>query len=319
MRIAYLIMTHNTPHHLPRLIDALAHEAACFFIHLDAKSSFHPYAGMASDRVRFINERRDVQWGDYSQVKAALALLREALQSSEEFQRFVLLSGADYPLRSASFIHRFFTSHRKHEFMNVVPMPSAEANKPLERLTLFHIRRTRSLPGFWFRRILMACRLISRHRDYAHALQGRRPFGGSAWWALTRDACSFILNTAQREIHMMNFFKNTRNPDEMMFHTILANSPFRAKIVGNLTYADWRKGGPHPAVLSERHLDLFRRMVSPEHDLKLRQPEVLFARKFPDDSEHLVKKIRETVIGPADEAAIFPFPRKIRRPHALRQ
>jgi len=80
--------------------------------------------------VRFTPERDEVWWGDYSQVEATLMLLRTALEDPQHFDRFVLLSGADYPLRSTAAVERFFESHPQNEFVNVVEMPNDEAGKP---------------------------------------------------------------------------------------------------------------------------------------------------------------------------------------------
>ena len=85
MKIAYLILAHNTPNHLRRLISALSTPSCAFFIHLDQKSSMEPFAGLAADNVHFTRERVPVYWGDFSQVEAILVLLRDAFADPRGF------------------------------------------------------------------------------------------------------------------------------------------------------------------------------------------------------------------------------------------
>ncbi len=132
--------------------------------------------------------------------------------------------------------------------------------------------------------------LIPRTRDHTKHLPNLIPYGGSTWWALSRDAVAYILQFVQDRPRVVNFFKNTLIPDEAFFQTILGNSPFKPRITGNLTYTDWTAGGSSPSIISEKHLELF---ASPSFsaDDSFGPREVLFARKFPDDSERLVSTL----------------------------
>jgi hypothetical protein len=77
-------------------------------------------------------------------------------------------------------------------------------------------------------------------------------------------------------------------PDEAFFQTILGNSYFKPNITGNLTYTDWSAGGPSPANISQKHLDVFKDASSLSADDVFGHREILFARKFTNDSERLV-------------------------------
>jgi len=123
MKIAYLILAHNTPRHLSRLVAALSSESSGFFIHLDRKSNEEDFRNIEGPGVHLAEERVAVYWGDFSQVEATLLILRAALADPRDFDRFVLLSGSDYPLRSASFIEQFFARNADKEFINLVTMP----------------------------------------------------------------------------------------------------------------------------------------------------------------------------------------------------
>ncbi|MEO8170797.1 MAG: beta-1,6-N-acetylglucosaminyltransferase, partial [Oxalobacteraceae bacterium] len=120
MKIAYLILAHDNPEHLQRLITALSSSSSSFYIHIDKKSNIAPFLSIKGNHIHLTYERASVYWGDFSQVDAILILLRAAVADGCHFDRFVLLSGADYPLRSAASIGQFFESNRDREFMNLV-------------------------------------------------------------------------------------------------------------------------------------------------------------------------------------------------------
>ena len=295
MKIAYLILVHNTPKHLQRLITALSSGSSSFFIHLDKKSNIDDFLGIKGNNVHFTRKRVPVFWGDFSIVEATLILLRTALADRCNFGRFVLLSGADYPLRSASYIEQFFENNPNKEFINLVAMPSEVAGKPISRLTTYKLRPGDRTISKVIRKVLMQVGVLPRKRDYKTYLGDLAPYGGSAWWALSREACDFILTFVKNEIQVVDFFKNTICSDESFFQTILGNSHFRSRIVRNLTYADWSAGESSPAYITEKHLTFFQSTSSFTPDGVFGGGEMLFARKFSDESEDLVAKLENKI------------------------
>ena len=79
----------------------------------------------------FCRSRVRVHWGDYSVVEATLRLIREALRRPEGYDRLVLLSGADYPIRPLEDLRDHLAAHPEDEFINLVPMPDAEVDKSM--------------------------------------------------------------------------------------------------------------------------------------------------------------------------------------------
>src|ERR1700675_1195653 len=100
MKIAYLILTHNQPFHLRRLIDSLTYKENRFYIHVDKRASMSQFDTITSTRAHFIQDRVPCAWADYSLVQATLNLMRSALRSEHEFDYLILLSGVCYPLKS---------------------------------------------------------------------------------------------------------------------------------------------------------------------------------------------------------------------------
>src|SRR5262249_59211657 len=135
MRVAYLVLAHANPRHFARLVRALQTSRARMFVHIDAKSDLRLFAQSSTSRgfVRFSSNRVDARWGSFSLVQASLNLLTEAHHGLDEIDYFVLLSGADYPLRSARYIKAFLEEHRGMQFMNLVKLPCIELNESMSR------------------------------------------------------------------------------------------------------------------------------------------------------------------------------------------
>ncbi|MDH2207311.1 MULTISPECIES: beta-1,6-N-acetylglucosaminyltransferase [unclassified Empedobacter] len=73
----YLIQAHQYPHQLLRMINSLQDTDVVFYIHIDIKSDLNLFTSVIkSDNVFFIKDRVDCIWGDFSQVKATLNLLK---------------------------------------------------------------------------------------------------------------------------------------------------------------------------------------------------------------------------------------------------
>jgi Core-2/I-Branching enzyme len=283
VKIAYLILAHDNPAHLRRLTTALSSNNSSIFIHIDRKSDVNDFAGGAD--IHFSRERIPVYWGDFSQIEAALVLLRMAFADARHFDYFVLLSGADYPLQTAVNIECFFTRNAGDEFIGVEPMPSGL----LHRLSIY-----RPCPSdHWLTRFpaKLARELgIKLRRDYEACLGELAPYYGSQWWALSRGACAYIQDFVAAKPRLFEFFKHTRCPDESLLHTILGNSRFKERIRASLTYTDWGRGGSSPALLTEKHIADLRSKSLALAD-RYREGDVLFARKFCDSSGGLVAEI----------------------------
>jgi hypothetical protein len=297
MRVAYLVLAHANPRHFARLVGALKTSGACVFAHIDAKSDLRPFApsSLSPGFVRFSTNRVDARWGGFSLFQASLNLLTEALQSHDKFEYFLLLSGADYPLRSARYIDAFLEQHNGMQFMNLVKLPCIELNKPMSRLTTYRFEHS-SLPGRLM--VTKVGRLLSRGhllptitRDPVRHLGDLTPFAGSQWWALTRDACEHVVAFVHARPRVMRFFRHVIVPDELVFQTILGNSPFRGMIRRGVTYTDWADGGSSPCLIDMQHVRQFETVNEVRGSGPYGEGELLFARKFTDASEAVVQRI----------------------------
>ena len=290
MKIAYLILAHANPRHLKRMVETLSCEDCSFFIHIDRKVDINAFSAISGPNVSFIKNRLTISWAEYSLVEATLLLIREALASPSRPEYLVLLSGSDFPLRTKEYIHRFFEDHRGCEFIGIVKIPSREAGIKLSHINVLHIPVERPLLRFIVR---VFAKFGFARLDYRSELRSMEPFGGSQWWALSSEACRYVIDFARDHPEICRFFSKTSAPDETFFHTVLGNSELRSSITRNLMYEDWQAGTPHPNPIGESHLAYFRGRDKVLADDVFGAGELLFARKLSDETLLISQQLAE--------------------------
>lgn len=281
-KIAFLVAAHDRPAHLSRLLSALCHPAAHVFLHINAKSDLALPDLQSRENITLCEEQVEVHWGGFSQVEATLALMRCAAVT-RDYTHFVFISGSDYPLRPISEILQFFALHRDSVFLHADQMPVH--HKPISRLKYYHSQPSDpALTRHWYR---IARRVLKPlvTRDFYSALRGRKPYGGTCWWAMPADLIAHILKTIDNDPEFLNFFRNTHCPDEMIFQILVMNSHFGAQKRDTLSWTDWSRGGAHPATVTAEHISKLKELGT--------RHEYLFARKFPNDSAALVADLTE--------------------------
>lgn len=322
MKIAYLTLTHKNPELLKRKIEFLSSEDCAFFIHVDKKHDIDRFSSIKGRNIFFSEKRIPVYWAEYSMLDAMLILLRQALAGPQKFDYFVLSTGTDYPLRSKEYIHDFFSKNKGREFISAVKMTNHDGCLTINQINTLRIPSSKP-----FQRVVT--RIVNQsglvRRDYRKHLGKLEPFSGNTGWALTRDACLYILDFVRKNRSICRYFGTTFTPDEMMFHTILGNSIFKPRMSRHLTFEDWgdqaellqgsgarywltrrlsNKYG-HPAWLNRDHIAFFAKKEKVVIDDVFGCGEVLFARKFSDNSLDLVQLI-EDLIRQREEHEVAP-------------
>ena len=277
--LAYLILEHKSPRQLSRLIEALQHPKAAFFVHLDAKAEPGQFRYMtrAHDNVHFLDKRlrQFITWGGWNMVQAELHLTRAALDAGAE--SLLLLSGTDYPVWSNRKLVEFFLSaERSHIEHFPLPCPFWDLGG-LNRIRQYWLsddpirikqrlyRRTlgRLWQPFWHLVIRRFANLgfklgyeLGLRRSYPKDLA---PYAGSQWWALTRAGAEAVMELCRARPRVVRFYRHSHIPDEGFFQTALLNSPQREAVVNdNLRYLEWDSGFS-PRFLEHGDLDVILR------------------------------------------------------------
>jgi hypothetical protein len=288
MKIAYLVSAYKNPILVKKTVEYLSCEDVAFFIHIDAKFPIAPFTSLRGKNVFFIDKRMPVYWAEFSFVEAQMLLIRQALAAPEHYDYFVLLGGSEFPLRSGRYIHDYIEKNRGREFITVVKVPAP--GKPLARTNTLRFPSTRPVLRFLFRAL---AKTGLAQRDYRKYLGDLEAYSGNTWWALSREACEYIVEFSKCRPELFKFYENTHVPDESVFHTILGNSPLKSRIWRNLLFEEWPQEGTrhHPNLLTAEHVDYFESHDAiPARDLH-GPGEMLFARKFSDDNLALVGRV----------------------------
>lgn len=118
LKIAYICLCHIDPEFVARTAKTLRYKEDGFFIHVDNKTDAGPFFAACDglDNVHFVENRVDNFWGGYNSIIATMRTIQLAL-SVDNYDRFILLQGQDYPLYSPMEIHGFLKSTVKLNFV----------------------------------------------------------------------------------------------------------------------------------------------------------------------------------------------------------
>ena len=259
MRLAYVISAYKNLDQLARLVRRLHTDETNVVVHVDKKTDDQAYSMLVTalgdlPSVHLL-ERHTCHWGGFGHVRATLKGIRELKQRDVDFDYLILLTGQDYPIKSNAFIDRFFHKHRGRSFMLYDSLPTEwwSPRGGLGRIEYRHLR-------FYGHHVRLPLK-----RPFP---KGLKPYGGGAYWCLSREAVEYVSRFTSERADVVAFFKHVDVPDEIFFQTVLINSEMRESVVNDhLRYIDWTRG-VRPAVLEVRDFE------------RLRESPKLFARKF---------------------------------------
>lgn len=275
MRVAYLIQAHDNYKHLQRLIDALNDGNCAFYIHIDKKAAIPELKG---NNIFFIQNRVNVHWAGFSQVKASLYLMQTAVKKSYDY--YALISGADYPIKPIAYLYKLLETGG--EYIDITKGYNRYAPKSrysFYYFTDYYNRRNKKLTGT---KIFMQLQQMLRKLRVRKAIPFQIYFGAS-WFVLSNTCIQYILDVVEKNKKLSSFFKFALSPDEAFFQTIIGNSHFLKHTKHLLTYTDWGVD-PGPAIISKEHVALLKK-----------EPYKFFARKFSDASTPVIELIEKEI------------------------
>lgn len=240
MKIAYLVLCHLDPNHIARLVKKVTKGTTNMaFIHVDKKSDILPFLDAMGTwpQAHFLEKRTSVYWGGYSSVVATIDLMKTAL-SYGDFDRFVILQGLDYPIKSNREIADFFTENKTTEFIRAQNLSTDPSKKKIYKYYLFHFLDKKHLfPYNLLHKInsvfIKLGWIPHLKRNYVVDQHGRKMdiYQGCAHFGLTRDAVDYVVRFHEANPKFNKYFERVYAVDEAYFHTILYNSPFLSATV----------------------------------------------------------------------------------------
>lgn len=312
MKLAYIILVHRDPVLFGRLVARLnVPGITSFVVHIDKKvADVSPYQGQVKGISDvYYTERVNGCWGGYSLVQATLNAIQTLVETKIEYDYAIMMSGQDYPLKSNGYIHDFFKYADGLQFMEAFS-PSTGTKvwqKDLfgSRLEDYYYRTVDGRSWYRYDGFSRYWRCEDARSDKSEsawipcadpgnglfdaedckgARRNRRPafiqewWGGSQWWALTREAVEYIHKTVGEDNGYIRFHQYTFIPDENFFQSLILNSKaFGKRVINNrLRFVDFSDPDPRnmPRTFGEDYLPELIEFCTMEY------PKYLFARKF---------------------------------------
>ena len=259
MRFGFALVTHENPAQVLDLAVALRAmfpdcAIAChhdFSRTPDLQTAHFPDVHFVQDFVR-------TSWGHSSVIDAAVKAFRMLLAAQDPPDWFYLLSGADYPVKSARQMQVDLASSRDNVFLHHVPADADSTNAQWNQLT---------------------CRRYYR-KSAPHFPEKWRCFAGEHWFTADQKAIRHLLDVYDNHSALLLHYKQLEIdgmaiiPEESYYHTVFCNALELSVANDCLRYIDWTGCDLHPRTLT--HHDLNSMLSSNAH----------FARKFDRASGH---------------------------------
>jgi len=255
MRHAFLIIAHNNFWQLKQLIRLLDSELHDIYVHIDKRcKNFDKdkFSNITSRSRLFIFQEHKVYWGGFSQVEVELFLLGKAYDNHYDY--YHIISGADLPIKTNSYIDSFFEKNNGLEFIDFDD-EKLNADPEISRRTrIYHLLQNlrRISPNkhlnnafIFCERVLLLIQIILRV-DRTKKLDWTIKYG-SQWVSITDGLVKEILS---KKAKIRSVFKYTNCADELFIQTVAYNSDFRHKIykgstrevMNNMRIVDWKRG-----------------------------------------------------------------------------
>ena len=272
---AYLVMAHNRPDQVLRLLHTLraGSPQALLLLHYDSKEPLPDPARLEALGVQLVEPRVAVHWGGVPLLDAMLRGIGVALERFD-FVWLSVISGQDYPLRPLCVIENELRESTYDAFVKAAPAGSYRARYhsrfwPLPRFHYHHRIPTRLRS--WLTR--------TRHRlnemqSLIRIEGGPRAtplqigifwptFGsnftcykGSDWFTLSRRAAEYLLDFGHNHPQVLAHYRRTFVPSESYFQTVLWNARQLKLSEDYRRFIVWEQSSlAHPVTLTMRHLE----------------------------------------------------------------
>lgn len=294
MEKAYLIMAHKAPQQLYRLVSRLNDGASEFFIHIDKKVDITPFEILKEfGNIVHFTERFDATWGGLGTIMPYLSGMKAIKNASRKFDRALLLSGQDYPIKSNEEINEFFQNSPHSVFVDYFPIPNFKKWPGQNRGGLYRVDKyyfgTKWYQFFCSKTLNLLSSFIPFLRRKMP--NGMKPYTGQTWWNLDMYAIEYILDYHEKHPEYLHFHRNTFVADELFVPMIIGNSKDQ-RLLSSIENSEkrftiWEKANSaHPKIL--RSSDISAIKASGD----------LFARKFDAAvDEEILDLIDDQILG----------------------
>ncbi|AVH71446.1 beta-1,6-N-acetylglucosaminyltransferase [Nostoc sp. 'Lobaria pulmonaria (5183) cyanobiont'] len=284
--IGFILLTHTKPLQIYRLINKLntMFNYPVIVCHHDF-SKCDLSVDTLSKNVLLVRPHIQTEWAGFTLVEATVQALRLMYEVSDTPDWFVLLSGADYPIKTARHILDDLASSPYDAYIEYEQITYETYKRDLipNMLWLKNSYQRYCTKTFYFHysKKYFAQLNMEIHLEHPLLTKAFLPFSkklacfsGSQWFCANRKAAKYIIDFHEQRNVLTLYYSKLKYTDEAYFQTILANTPHLRLKNDCRRYIDWSTGGPHPKILLME--DLPNLLASSAH----------FGRKFDIDIDN---------------------------------
>lgn len=237
MAVTFLVLAHEDPAGVARLVDRLRAPGHRFVVHIDRRVPLAEFsAALSGSDVLVLNDeqRRVCHWAGWSIAEAMLTLLEMAQRHAPaDFYQFI--SGADYPLQPAAAIGTYLRAGNSRVVVwreihpdrrTALRRRHAVFGRTFNEVAWMNRREQLqfSLPVRWLARALvLGLKAMSVLLPLRRPPENMRVFRGSQWCALSAQQAAAI-SARMAGSHgedVRRFFLRSAAPDEMLVQSLL--------------------------------------------------------------------------------------------------
>lgn len=245
-QIGFVLVTHNAPSQIIRLIRALnqVYSNPPIVVHHDFDQCTLNVSSFSN--VQVVRPHIPTRWCGYSVVRATLTSLAWLYANSESPDWFALLSGACYPTRSCRDVLSDLEKGGCDAYIDHQPVDPFHLENEYQRECF---RRYYSW-HFGLRKLdrRMTPRFLAV-RSAPYMANATRCYAGSEWFTANRLVAEYIIASQERYGWLAKHLRNRHCPDETYFQTVVCNAAQFEVSKNNHRYIDWSSQLPHPKEL----------------------------------------------------------------------
>ncbi len=289
--VGFILLTHAKPHQIIRLVTRLNQmfDHPPIVCHHDFSKCALPLISFP-ENVSFVQPHLQTGWALFSVVEATVRALEQMYEAPSNPDWFVLLSGADYPVKSsAQILHDLnassYDAHIEHELIKANAFETDWQRECFDR----YCTKSFSFPSITKRLRPTRRVLCLKHplltRAFLPFSKNLRCFAGSQWFCANRRSAKHIIEFHKTKPDLATHYRKLMFTEESYFQTILANAPNFRLNNNYWRYIDWYAEGPKPKTLLLE--DLPKILSSSAH----------FARKFDIDTDVRILNELDAIVG----------------------
>lgn len=296
IRIAYLLVAHKCPEQVNMFIKQLLDYGDCdVYVHVDKKNT-----ELLNDIIEFPRVYKysvyDVRWGSFEIVKAALYLMRKAIESGRTYSHMYFGSGQDLLVKRG--LYEYLQLNSNKIFLRIVgEIKNTNRESARYRVCWPHKLMIRNdLHPYRFLRIFiqLLCKMGIVIKKNKKVLNKKVHFyEGRTWFIAPYEVIEYIINYVAENPDFIDYWEDSLASDLMFFQTIIMNSSFAKNVEDELMYVNFGKTFGtmnHPLTITM-------------HDINtINSGNYFFARKFELEEDMQTINYYLKLVGTNDES-----------------